>query len=160
MATNSKVIEVVNRILDFPDLFKVNKQNHQDVREYFKSRFSCSHLPSDFISFMEIIDGIQIGNFRIFSISDDKKSDLVLKYEDFSAPEVIYEYSEPFEVEIDKSNLFFFASDKSNSRYGFILNNTDKVYYLNPDNLATVIEFSSFIDLLSAKVEDYIEENI
>lgn len=152
-----KLNNIVLRIRDFPDFFKVCVQNNNDVAGYFLSQFNCKGLPDEFISFMTVLDGLHTELFTVFSISDEGSS-VSLKFDEYSNKQATNNYLKNIST---KLNLFFFACDNSGGRYAFNADGKDdKVYYINSNKPDVVVIHNSFFALLNDKINLYISKKI
>lgn len=158
----NKVIEkfelITPKLKDFPDLFNLREQKNKDVVQYFE-RFKCRYLPTDFISFMSILDGLNTEIFTIFSIGDSENQ-IDMKYEDYSTEEKIADYLNALNLRTT-AKLFFFAADNIGGRYAFKTNiQDDSVYYINASSSNMVVVYDSFLDLVNDKINEYISKKI
>jgi len=157
---NEKIYIIISRIESFPDLFKINVQKVNDVENYLKNRFNCKFIPKDFISFMNILDGLKVQDFNIFSVTEKDKDNVVMTFENYSKDEDVEDYLNTNLSDIE-DRLLFFASDNAGGRFAFKTNvNDEKIYYLSNDNYSKIVEMDNFLDLLFDKINLHIENKI
>ena len=145
--------QCIQKMIKFPDIFKLCKQNNSDVFRYFKENFDCKYLPEDFLRFISIFDGLKLDDFNIFSIESINKPYIVQTFADFSSKEVTKGYRDKLSMRSNTS-LFFFATDNMGGRYAFKdQENCKKICYILGESPRRVVIYDSFTDLLSEKIE-------
>ena len=145
--------QCIQRMLKFPDIFKLCKQNNSEVSTYFRKNFDCKYLPENFLLFISIFDGLKLDDFNIFSIESKDKPFVVQTFADFSKDKDIEDYQNKLDM---KSNtpLFFFATDNKGGRYAFKKQERyQKIYYMPSESPRKVVIYQDFADLLSEKIE-------
>ena len=152
--------ECIQRMMKFPDIFRLCKQNNTDVYSYFKQNFACINLPEDFSFFMSMFDGLKLDDFNIFSIDSKDKPFVVQTFQQFSNDNDIEDFQEKLEIK-SKSVLFFFATDNKGGRYAFKKQKDyPKICYIPIESPRKIIIYENFTDLLSEKIELAIKNNI
>lgn len=152
--------QCIQRMIKFPDIFKLCKQDNADVYSYFKQNFDCTNIPEDFLLFISIFDGLKLNDFNIFSISSENKPFVVQTFQEFSKESDIEVYQEKIEVN-SNNKLFFFATDNKGGRYAFKKQKDyTKVCYIPTESPRKIVIYENFTDLLSEKIELAIKNSI
>lgn len=153
-----KTARAVNRMKQFPDLFRLRVQRNRNSKQYFEN-FNCLYLPEDFLDFMSVLDGLSTEIFTVFSIGDCD-GQIIKKFDEYSNPVEVKRYLESCNLKMNPK-LFFFASDNVGGRYAFKTDiKEDAVYYLNAINPDAQLTYNSFLDLLNDKIEEYILKRV
>ena len=155
-----KIIDCINRMLEFPEIFTLNKQTNTNILKYFKETFQCEYFQEEFYEFIAIIDGITMPEMTIFSITSENKNSLFLNFEEYSSDQDIKEYCKGIKKVEDKEWLFI-GTDNKGGRFAISKKTpTDKVFYFNRSINSTIIVYESFASLLYDKVEQTIRNII
>ncbi len=155
---NEKIVKCLERIYQFPDLFRFNIQHNKNVDEYFKTKFNCNHLPASFIEFVSAVDGIIMKDFRVYSITSAGSQ--IITFEDYSNEEAIKDYCDNLELR-SNSNVLFIGEDDMGKKFAIKTDKEDdKIYHLIKNENANLIIYPTFEDLLLDKIEYTIRENI
>ena len=156
---DKEVKELVDKLKSYPELFALNKQTTKNLKEYFKIYYSCTSFPQGFLTFMELTDGVTIGDITLFSINKSMDN-YVLQFETYASIAATKEYLDRINTP-DKDNLMFFANDGGGGRFAFNKKeNSDKVYYLSKQRPDVVIIYESFYDWLKNLVDITIRDRI
>ena len=155
-----KIIDCINRMLEFPEIFTLNKQTNTDILKYFKETFQCEYFQKEFYEFIAIIDGIAMPELTIFSITNENKNSLFLNFEDYSTDQDIEEYCKGIKKAEGKDWLFI-GTDNNGGRFGISKKvPNDKIFYFNRSVNSTIAIYDNFATFLNDKIEKTIRKYI
>lgn len=155
-----KIVDCINRMLEFPEIFTLNKQTITDILKYFKETFQCKYFQKEFYEFLSILDGITMPTMTIFSIVNENKKSLSLTFKDYSSNEEVVEYCKGIS-KIENKEWLFIATDNKGGRFAISKKvPNDKVFYFNRSVKSTIIAYTNFAELLKEKIEETINNTI
>lgn len=156
---DKEIKKLVDKLKSHPEIFALNKQTTKNLKEYFKTNYNCSSFPQGFLTFMELTDGVTIGDITLFSINKSVDN-YVLQFETYASIAATKEYLDSINTP-DKDGLMFFANDGGGGRFAFNkIEDCDKVYYLSKQRPNVVIIYESFYDWLKNLVDITIRDRI
>ncbi len=156
---DKEIKKLVDKLNSYPELFALNKQTTKNLKEYFKTNYNCASFPQGFLTFMELTDGVTIGDITLFSINKSMDN-YVLQFETYASIAATKEYLDRINAS-GKENYMFFANDGGGGRFAFNKKeNSDQVYYLSKQRPDVVIIYENFYDWLKNLVDITIRDKI
>lgn len=150
--------DCINRMLEFPEIFTINKQTNDNIMQYFKNKFQCEYFQKSFYEFMSILDGVTMPEITIFSISNLNKNSL--SFEDYSSDKDIQEYCNGIN-KVQNKDWLFIGTDNKGGRFAVSKKvPNDKVFYFNRSIYSSIIAYEDFYSLLHEKIERTIQNTI
>lgn len=152
---NNRILECVKKMKEYPQVFRFNVQKNTNISDYFRDKFEAKNLPSDFLDFMSLIDGVLMDNLHLYTITEEGIQ--VATFERYSSKEYVRNYLLLNGFNPETPYLFIGQDNERNTLAIRLDNYSNSIYILSYGQDRSIIRYESFADLLEERISQALD---